>query len=46
MEEAKKTLKANVEKAAAQKSDPAERVFPIGKPGETQEVWQYAVQVA
>lgn len=37
VKEAQNTLKQNVEKAAAEKSDPAERVFPIGKPGETQE---------
>jgi len=27
-----------VEKAANERRDPAEQVFPIGKPGETQEV--------
>lgn len=37
VKEAQKTLKQNVENAAAERSDPAERVFPIGKPGETQE---------
>ena len=38
VQNARETLKANVEKAANEARDPAERVFPIGRPGETQEV--------
>lgn len=38
VQNARDTLKANVEKAANEARDPAERVFPIGRPGETQEV--------
>ena len=45
VQNARDTLKANVEKAASEARDPAERVFPIGRPGETQEVRMLVVAV-
>jgi hypothetical protein len=35
--EARQKLKSNIDEAVNQKSDPAERVASIGKPGESQE---------
>jgi hypothetical protein len=37
VDEARQKLKANIDEAVNQKSDPAERVASIGKPGESQE---------
>lgn len=39
VDDARQKLKANINEAVTQKSDPAERVTSIGKPGESQEVW-------
>lgn len=40
VQDARQKLKQNIDEAVSQKSDPAERVASIGKPGESQEVWQ------
>jgi hypothetical protein len=37
VDEARQKLKSNIDEAVSQKSDPAERVASIGKPGESQE---------